>query len=92
MAWVLASERLPNPEESAAFGGVEVIMQCRGSHDMQVLKFARPVFIGGNPNKVLWVDAYDKSGPALENSAWEVTHWRPFPKFPKPLENRNDKP
>lgn len=85
-SWVLVSERLPTKEESAFFEGVECILQCRGSHSTQSLRLAKPIFIGGNPSKVLWVEASKGGGP-IENSAWEVTHWRPFPVFPQPLEN-----
>lgn len=88
--WVAVSTRLPNPEEQSAFGGCECILQCRGSHNAQSLRFAKPVFIGGNPDKVIWFDAMGKSGECIENSAWEVTHWRPFPKFPKPLPAKED--
>lgn len=33
----------------------------------------------------MWVDAEDKSGKTVENGAWYVSHWRPFPKFPEPI-------
>ena len=82
--WILASERAPTPKESAAFGGVECILQCTGSHNMQVMRFAKPVHIGGG-GRVVWFDAA-KGGECIENAAWVVTHWRPFPAFPDPIE------
>ena len=81
--WILASERLPTQEESATFGGTECILQCTGSHNSQMLLFAKPVHIGGG-TRVIWFDAF-KSGECIETSAWMVTHWRPFPKFPDPI-------
>ena len=88
--WVAADERLPTEKEAAAFGAVEVIVQCNrlGPDDepWQAMRIARPIFIGRNLARVLWVTAEDKSQTPIENGAWFVSHWRPFPKFPKPVE------
>jgi len=85
--WISAGT-LPTKEESGGFGVVEVIMQCNpasGSGPWQVMRLARPVFIGGDANRVLWLNAENKSGEPIENASWWVTHWRPFPAFPKPV-------
>ena len=79
--WIDVDERLPEPDESGAFGWVEVIRQCKG-RDWQAMALARPIFIGGNKNRVLWVEPEDTAKP-IENSSWFVTHWRAVPKFPK---------
>jgi hypothetical protein len=83
--WVLAEVRLPTEQEAGGFGAVEVIVQCNPSHKpeepWQGLRIAKPVFIGRNRERILWVDV--KSSEPIENAAWFVSHWRPFPKFPK---------
>ena len=86
--WFVASKRLPTQEESAAFGTVEVITQCNpstGGGPWQSMRLARVVFIGGNETRPLWISAENKTGEPIENAAWFVTHWRPFPKFPKTI-------
>ncbi len=88
--WINALERLPAKEEVGGFGVVEVITQCdrdpaRGDEPWQTMRLARPTFIGRRAGRVLWVTAEDKSSTPIEDSAWFVSHWRPFPKFPKPL-------
>lgn len=80
--WVLANDRLPLPDQAGAFGVVEVIKQCAGK-DWQSVAYARPIAIGGNRDRIIWVDP-DTNNP-VENSSWFVTHWRPFPVFPKPI-------
>lgn len=82
--WILASKRLPTRDEMAAFRGCECILQCTGSHDGQIFRFAYPQFLG-NTGRFIWTDAEAKGGLPIENSSWIVTHWRPFPDFPKPI-------
>lgn len=89
--WVRADERLPTAADFGAFNRCEVILQCNPSgrgrtESWQVMRMGWLTFIGGNPKRPLWLQGEDKSGTPIENGSWFVTHWRPFPKFPAPVE------
>lgn len=85
--WIPVTERLPEPKEMGAFSRSEVIVQCdrEDSEPWQVMKMGWLTFIGRDPNRPLWLEGDNKNGTPIENSAWHVTHWRPFPKFPAPI-------
>ncbi len=81
--WVDVEHRLPLPEESGAFGVVQVMRQCAGRTDKwQGIAYGLPIFLGGDMRRVLWVDPETRN--PIENASWFVTHWRSLPKFPEP--------
>lgn len=86
--WIPVTKRLPQPnaDETGSFGAVEVIVQCNPFNapkekPWQVMRIASCDFIGRDPTRPLWMTA-EKPHTPVENVAWFVTHWRPFPKFP----------
>jgi hypothetical protein len=86
--WIAVTDRLPTDKEAGGFGAVEVIVQCNptsGDGPWQVMKMGICWKLGGDPNRPFWVSS-DKPHEPIENASWWVTHWRPFPKFPEPID------
>jgi hypothetical protein len=86
--WIEVTDRLPTDKEAGGFGAVEVIVQCNpasGDGPWQVMKMGICWKLGGDPDRPFWVSS-DKPHEPIENAAWWVTHWRPFPKFPEPID------
>lgn len=86
--WIAVTDRLPEPSERGAFDRCEVIVQCnpaQGGEPWQSMKMGWLTFLGGDPKRPLWLEGTDKTGHPIENGAWFVTHWRQFPKFPRPV-------
>lgn len=93
--WIKCDERMPTLEELGNGQPCEVIRQevvrpihaMRKEPPMQTLWLATRRIVG-HTDRYVWY-GWGADGKAtdttLEGPGWIVTHWRPIPKFPKPI-------